>query len=101
MKTELSRHWRPLALAGCIALAALFGWANEASARRGGGSSLFIRTPYGIMPKSAVYGQNMSPMALQRQQAAEQKAMKSMQDRFNKMNGITPPKKDTRAKKNK
>jgi hypothetical protein len=102
-----SKAWRWLALAGCVAVAAMLCHPQEASARRrGGGSSLFVNTPYGLVPKSVMYGQYMSPQALQQQQAAEQKAMKKMQSAYNKRMGITTPKtasngnKGTNKKKN-
>jgi hypothetical protein len=88
-----SRTWRWLALAGCVALAALALNPHEAAARRrGGGSSLFVNTPYGIVPKSVMYGQYMSPAQFQAQQAAEQKQIKKVQAAYMKRNGITPPK---------
>jgi len=87
------RPWRWVALAGCVALAALAMNPHEAAARRGrGGSSLFVNTPYGIVPKSVMYGQYMSPAQFQAQQAAEQKAIKKAQTAYMKRNGITPPK---------
>jgi len=66
--------WRWLALAGCVAVAVMLCHPQDAAARRRGGSSLFVNTPYGIIPKSVMYGQYMSPQQLQHQQAAEQKA---------------------------
>ncbi|HEY5315092.1 MAG TPA: hypothetical protein VIK18_21350 [Pirellulales bacterium] len=84
--------WRWLALAGCVAVAVMLCHPQDAAARRRGGSSLFVNTPYGIIPKSVMYGQYMSPQQLQHQQAAEQKAMKKMQSAYNKRMGITTPK---------
>ena len=85
------KGWRWLALVGCVATVAMFGQPQEAAARRGG-SSLFVNTPYGLIPKSQIYAGNMSPQALQAQRAAEEKAIKKMQSAYNKRMGITPPK---------
>ena len=92
---------RWLALAGCVAVAAMLAQPQEAAARRGGGgSSLFVNTPYGLIPKSAMYSQYMSPQQFQAQQAAEQKAMKKMQATYNKRMGITTPKTTSNKGKN-
>lgn len=92
---------RWLMLLSCVAVGAVLAIPQEASARRGGGSSLFVNTPYGLIPKSQIYAGNMSPMALQRQMQAEQKAMKKMQAAYYKRMGITPPKTGNKNGKNK
>ena len=95
------RAWRWPVLLGCVAVALLLTIPQQASARRRGGSSLFVNTPYGLIPKSQIYAGNMSPAALQRQVQAEQKAMKKMQSAYNKKMGITSSTSNSKGKNNK
>ena len=85
----MRRNWsRLLAVGGGIALMALV-LCPSAEARGRGGSSPFVKTPYGYFPKSQMYGQYMTPSALQKQLAAEKSAYDKMQKGTQGQTGTT------------
>lgn len=92
----MQRRW--IAVVACVLAAGFFALPSTAEARRGRGSSPFVYTPYGPIPKSvylAPYVNN--PQALQKMQQAEQKAMQKMQGGTNS-NSNTAKKPTTKKK---